>query len=148
VKFFKLELPKFPVGSQNYQQFWPIINAIQTIAIVLDNFISGSRHGEELTVTVQTNEDLPEGKLIFVNADGVATTDTSEGVNAVYVGFRHARFRSAIAKLPGLGPGTWYWLELPTGNITSTPNLNFRVQLLGVAVTTSDLHFIYSPPTQ
>jgi len=55
---------------------------------------------------------------------------------------------SAIAK-PGIimVPGKTYWLQLGDGQITSTPNLNFRVQLLGVAITPSDLHFIYTPPT-
>ena len=148
-KLFRLELPDFPIGGQTYKDFFPLIRAVKTIATVVDNFICGSQSGGALNATFKTiPSSLAKGSLVFVTDSGVVTTDSSKGYNGVHVGDGIVRFQSAIASgLSGLIPGKTYWLELDTGVITNTPNLNYGLQLLGVAVTTSDLHFIYSPPT-
>lgn len=134
-----------PVTAQE-TRLQPLYTAIQTLTRTLDNFITGGSSTQASVAKMSGTH--PAGRLVYVGQSGEVTTDFTFGYNAVSMGNGNYAFRSAIAK-PGslLVPGKQYWLELATGSITQTPNASGSVQLLGTALTSSDLHFIYSPPT-
>lgn len=139
-------LPVNPPDSNRI--FSQIFNAIRRLTYDIDRHLSGTSPATtRLVGLTHIPTLLPEGALIYVE-EGEATTMTDKGYNAVYSGGTVAKAISAIAR-PGITliPGQPYWLQLGDGQITHTPNTSFRLQLLGFAVSTSDLHFIYSPPT-
>jgi len=142
-------LGETPNSGGLYTALSPIYTAIRYLTRSLDAVASGGFSKEVLTVQIIGTSSFSYGQLIYVNDAGVATSSLVEGANAVYVEAGAVRFTSAICK-PGipLTPNKQYWLQLDDGLITSTPNPNFRLQLLGTALSPSDLHFIYSPPTQ
>lgn len=125
----------------------PLHTAINTLSRTLDNVVTGG--GSPFVNVTKLDKILPKGTIVYVGQSGEVTEDFTFGYNAVSLGNGNYCFRSAIAKIPGivLVPGKQYWLQLADGSITSTPNVAGSVQLLGTAVTTSDLHFIHSPPT-
>jgi len=150
MKFFRFDLPLTPTGTQDTRTWGPVYTALHTLARVIDNTISGSQGSEALLVKgLKAPSVISPGALCYVTDTGVITTDPSFGYNAVYQGGGTVKFQSAVATgVTGLSPGQWHWLDLDTGIITTTPNPNNRLQLLGVALTTSDLHFLYTVPTK
>lgn len=146
MNIFNHILPETP--TENGRVFALLFRAIRRLTEDIDGYLSGtSKPVVRLTAIKNVSSVLQPGTLIYVDNEEYAAT-TDRGYNAVFSGGTVAKMGSAIAK-PGIimVPGKTYWLQLGDGQITSTPNLNFRLQLLGVAITPSDLHFIYTPPT-
>lgn len=150
MRFFPYDLPQQPVnGAGNTPLSNKLCNALFLVARALDNFIGGTASpAAALLPVTKVPAGLELGALCYVGDSNIPTTDYTKGYNCVYVGAGKVKYLSAIAKLPGgLTAGAQYWLDLDTGVITSTPNPASRLQLLGAALNSSDLHFLYSPPT-
>lgn len=149
MRLLRQVLGETPSSGGLYTALSPIYTAIRYLTRSLDAVAAGGFSKEVLTIPVVGSNAFTVGQLLYINSEGAASSSLAEGANAVYVAQGAVRFTSAICK-PGipLVPNKQYWLQLDDGLITSTPNLNFRLQLLGTAISPSDLHFIYSPPTQ
>jgi len=146
MNIFRHILPETP--TENGRVFALLFRAIRRLTEDIDGYLSGTSEASGRQVFLRNpSPTLLPGTLIYVDNEEYILSP-NRGYNAVFSGGTVAKMGSAIAK-PGIimVPGKTYWLQLGDGQITSTPNLNFRVQLLGVAITPSDLHFIYTPPT-